>query len=324
MNKGLVSIIIPIYNGEKWLKNAVNSALYQTYENIEIILVDDGSTDHSLLVCEDLAKDKRIHLYKKANGGQSSARNVGLDVSQGEFIQFLDCDDTIDPNTCKITVGAMKPDTDFVLYGFNIYRQGHLLRTPHCRNTSYRGKYQDFKEIAKLFDSPCNKLYRRSYIKTQFREGYVYGEDGIFNYDNLTAETKIECIESCLYNVNLDNPVSVNKRYKKGRLINTVESFYTKSSKQRQIFGDQGSHTDYLKGAPSSIGFTITLCAAKSSYSELVEELTTIQYNNCDFLLLCSKSPSCRLKDKIIIFLTRKKLYSCIYLLGKIYNILSR
>lgn len=323
MNKGLVSIIIPIYNGEKWLKSAVYSALHQTYKNIEVILVDDGSTDGSLLICKELAKNERVFLYQKSNGGQSSARNVGLDVSRGEFIQFLDCDDTLEPNACELTVGYMKPDTDFVLYGFNIYRQSNLLRTPHCKNLSYCGGYQDFKEIAKLLDSPCNKLYRRSYIKTKFREGYVYGEDGIFNYDNLTAETKIECIEDCLYNVNLDNPDSVNKRYKRGRLINTIESFSTKSSKLLQIFGDQRPLIDYVKGASSTIGFTITLCAARSTYTELVKELKTIQHHK-DFLLLCSKSPNCRPKDKTIIFLTRKKLYLCIFLLGKIYNALNR
>ncbi len=95
-----ISVIIPVYNVEKYLTSSVNSVINQTYKNLEIILVDDGSTDSSGEFCENLAKkDERIKVYHKSNGGLSSARNYGLDKKSGDYVFFLDSDDFID-KTC--------------------------------------------------------------------------------------------------------------------------------------------------------------------------------------------------------------------------------
>lgn len=88
----------------------------------------------------------------------------------------------------------------------------------------YNGEYDRFKKLCRLIAIPCNKLYRRQYLKVMFHEECVYGEDGIFNYENLTDRTKIQVIDRCFYNVRLDNPDSVNKVYRKGRLSDTVYS----------------------------------------------------------------------------------------------------
>ena len=78
--RSLVSIVVPIYNGEKWLNKAVDSAINQSYKNIEILLIDDGSTDNSLDLCNSFKQDRRVRVFHKSNGGQASARNVGLKV----------------------------------------------------------------------------------------------------------------------------------------------------------------------------------------------------------------------------------------------------
>ena len=92
----LVSIIIPVYNVEKYLRQCLDSVLAQTYTNLEVILVDDGSTDLSNAICREYCEeDSRFRLYRKENGGASSARNVGLDKSTGEYLYFLDSDDEI-------------------------------------------------------------------------------------------------------------------------------------------------------------------------------------------------------------------------------------
>lgn len=94
MNGKLVSIIIPVYNVELYLEQCINSVIYQTYKNIEVILVDDGSTDQSGTICDHFAeKDNRVTVIHKNNGGPSSARNAGIETSKGEFIYFLDSDD---------------------------------------------------------------------------------------------------------------------------------------------------------------------------------------------------------------------------------------
>lgn len=100
---GKISIIVPVYNVEKYLKKCIDSILSQTYTNLDIILVNDGSTDNSGMICEDYAKkDKRITVIHKKNGGLSSARNAGLDIAKGEYIGFVDSDDFIADNMYEI------------------------------------------------------------------------------------------------------------------------------------------------------------------------------------------------------------------------------
>ena len=94
MENDLVSIVVPIYNVEKYLKKCIDSIINQTYKNIEIILVDDGSTDNCGKICDEYTKtDNRIVVIHKKNGGLSDARNAGLDIAKGKYIAFVDSDD---------------------------------------------------------------------------------------------------------------------------------------------------------------------------------------------------------------------------------------
>ena len=102
MNEELISIIVPVYNVEEYLKECIDSIINQTYKRIEIILVDDGSTDKSGKICDDYAKiDKRIKVVHKENGGLSDARNVGISVSSGKYIAFVDSDDWVEKTMYK-------------------------------------------------------------------------------------------------------------------------------------------------------------------------------------------------------------------------------
>lgn len=279
-NKELVSIIIPIYNGEKWLANAVNSALLQTYTNIEVLLVDDGSTDNSFELCRSFQSDKRVRLIHKINGGQASARNIGLHEAKGKYIQFLDCDDTLAKNAIAVALDYMYDDVDLVLYGLNIFNKGNLLRTPHTERMSYRGEYEKFKKWSYLMASPCNKLYLKTYIKSLFQEDCVYGEDGIFNYSNLSNDTHVECIEECLYNVNLDNPQSVNKRYKPGRLNDCVKSIVLELAKVSTLFGKQKMVKDFLPDCVSKLCFSIRLLEKNCSYKQFHRTISNAIYSD--------------------------------------------
>ena len=92
-----VSVIIPVYNAEQYLKRCLDSVLAQTYQDFEIICIDDGSTDNSGAICDEYAKkDSRIRILRKENGGVSSARNAGLNIAEGEYITFIDSDDYVD------------------------------------------------------------------------------------------------------------------------------------------------------------------------------------------------------------------------------------
>ena len=116
MDNNLISIIIPVYNVEKYLEECVESVVKQTYKNLEIILVDDGSTDNSGKICDNYAvKDKRIKVIHKENGGQSDARNAGLDICTGDFIGFIDSDDYVEADMFETLIkNIYENDADIV------------------------------------------------------------------------------------------------------------------------------------------------------------------------------------------------------------------
>ena len=105
----LISIVIPVYNAEKYLEQCLNSIQNQTYKNFEVILVNDGSMDHSESICMDFVKvDTRFKYFTKVNGGASSARNFGLDYVLGDFITFIDADDWVDENHLEVLLNNIK------------------------------------------------------------------------------------------------------------------------------------------------------------------------------------------------------------------------
>ena len=105
MNTPLVTIIVPVYNSEKYISRCIQKLLNQTYHNLQIILVNDGSTDRSLDIC-GMINDYRVEVYTKENGGASSARNVGLVHRKGEYVLFVDSDDYLKVNAVEILVSA--------------------------------------------------------------------------------------------------------------------------------------------------------------------------------------------------------------------------
>lgn len=161
----MISFIVPVYNAERYLHACVDSLLAQTLPDLQIILVDDGSTDGSLTIAQAYAKqDKRIECYEQAHAGQSAARNLGLSHAQGEFIAFVDADDYIDPDWCQKHLDAIS-GVDYVQSGYT--RSGRHLAPA----TNHR------------FTSPCMRLYRRQAIDgMRFIEGMIY-EDVIWSVD---------------------------------------------------------------------------------------------------------------------------------------------
>lgn len=219
--KPLISIIVPIYQSENTLKRCVESILNQSYSNIELILVNDGSTDGSALICEEYAsKDARITVVHKENGGVSTARNIGMDKAKGDFIQFVDSDDWLDINACNIMLQSIiKNKADLVICGLNITESGKLIRTPHLTRKLVQPSksFNDFKYIYPVFASPCNKLYKRQHIG-RFDSSVYAGEDFIFNLQYIKNTDSVIAIEDCLYNVSLDNKESLNRKFNEEQL----------------------------------------------------------------------------------------------------------
>lgn len=187
----LVSVIVPIYKVEDYLDECVKSIVGQTYKNIEIILVDDGSPDYCPQKCDEWAKkDLRIRVVHKQNGGLSSARNAGLDVAKGKYIAFVDSDDFITPDYVEVMYNRICNDKSVGIVSGMIYRYCDGKSTDF--NSSWLIQHeriiapQDFTvncvNLSVSF-TVWNKLYRTNLIKdVRFREGRT-NEDTLFMYD---------------------------------------------------------------------------------------------------------------------------------------------
>lgn len=178
MNK-LISVIIPIYNSENYMKKCIESIIHQTYKNLEIILVNDGSKDKSLEKCEYYKRiDKRVVVVNKKNGGAASARNKGIDICKGSYISFIDSDDWIDLDTFEVLSREFCNDYDIII--FNSITECNNNQT--INNKGSKRKYiMDSKEaIIKMnsytgiTNSQCDKLFKKElFDKLRFPEGTI-------------------------------------------------------------------------------------------------------------------------------------------------------
>ena len=239
--KPLVSIIVPIYNVEKYLRKCIDSILNQTLENIEVILVNDGSTDNSgKIIDEYKVRDSRVIAIHKENGGQSSARNIGLDIAKGKYIGFVDSDDWIDKDMYNQLVKKIeKSQSDICVCGRILYSENDtLLNKIEVKNETIDFNKQSLGEytVNKLFYNHTvvvwNKIYKKDIIDTnkiRFKDvSYVGSEDALFNYSILCHVNKISSIDKVFYN-QLERNGSTSRSYKYGyitRMSNLISSMH--------------------------------------------------------------------------------------------------
>lgn len=215
-----VSIIVPVYNMGDKIKHCISSLLKQTYNNIEIILVDDGSTDNSGKICDEQAiLDDRIKVVHKANGGVSSARNKGLALASGKYIMFVDSDDYTDEKSCEIMVDAMeKYDVDLIVASYNTVYNDKVMK--HICPEKVYENIVDLKEDFRLIyldcflNSPWNKLFKREYITKPFDENMRYFEDYYFVLDYIDNINNMATINQPLYYYIEDMNNSLTKVFK--------------------------------------------------------------------------------------------------------------
>lgn len=183
MEKVLVSIIVPVYNVEKYLDKCIESIVNQTYKNIELILVDDGSPDNCPNICDDWAKkDDRIKVIHKKNGGLSSARNVGIDNAEGEYLAFVDSDDWVDLNAFEVALKMISSD-GYDLSTFALLPEFDT-ETKQCIS-DYDINVCNQKELFNLIldtdyvcGYACNKLFKRNIVgDLRFDESLLSCED---------------------------------------------------------------------------------------------------------------------------------------------------
>lgn len=242
MNQPLVSIILPVYNAQSHLARCVGSICAQTYRNIEIIILNDGSKDQSLPVCEEFRqKDARILLVDKANSGVSDTRNLGLKLASGKYVEFVDSDDYLDPDfTERLVAAAEENEADFVIAPYKMVIPAgaskpeqvldkiqdelgvmSVARPPEVREYGFlpAGVYDKDTFALRLMDKPAsyfysvlwNKLYRRDILTgndIQFVSEMRWAEDLVFNLRYIQYAERFVAIDKPGYYY-VQNPQSI-------------------------------------------------------------------------------------------------------------------
>lgn len=239
-NNPKISVVVPVYNAEKNLERCINSIYAQTFTDYEIILVNDGSKDNSLAVCNEYAKkDSRITVIDKENGGAGSARNMGIEEAKGEYLAFPDSDDWFEPEMYETLYNlAKKGDYDIVFSGVNYYKQDSgkpvYSRTQNCdvilcdTKEDLRKNVMTFFPTSTIFDVPWNKLYKRSVaIENNVRYSDTKRcQDAMFNIDFYNASQSAVSTDKAFYNY-IENTVETVQRKFPKNYINTNIMYYT-------------------------------------------------------------------------------------------------
>ncbi|AQP45757.1 glycosyltransferase family 2 protein [Tessaracoccus flavus] len=236
-----MSVIVPVYNTAKYLEQSVGSVLRQSFPDFELLLIDDGSTDESPVMCDAFAlRDSRVKVFHQSNSGVSAARNTGLDHARGEFVAFLDSDDWFGEETLASAVSAAELHrVDVVLWPYVREYAGLSLERDFFNFTPGRFSKEDTRElvcrrIAGLLDEELahpdsadalvtvwGKLYRRQLITSvdaRFTDLSVIGtaEDALFNLQVLSRASSAYYLDSHLYHYRRDNVTSLTQSYKPG------------------------------------------------------------------------------------------------------------
>lgn len=228
-----ISVIIPIYNAENSIEKCVNSILKQTYSNLEIILVNDGSIDKTEGICSKLIKrDSRIKYFYKKNSGVSNARNYGINVARGDYISFVDADDYLEEDMYEEMINNSN-DAEIVICNY------FEIRNNKKENINIEMKEKTFYKLDKLMANikneeinryvnvPWNKLIKTEIVKNEkirFNSKISLGEDLMFNLQCMKASKSIKIINKKLYNFTInDEGLGLKKRNKNEYMKNSIE-----------------------------------------------------------------------------------------------------
>lgn len=212
----IVSVIVPVYNSSEFLRECVDSVLAQTMGDFEVVCIDDGSTDNSLEILQEYAReDSRIRVYSQRNSGLGAARNAGMSHVQGKYMFFLDSDDWVVPDLLERCIQEMdRVNLDLLFFGGETFFDTDELEARHAKASSYYVRENEYSECStgcELFralrinheyrSSACMQVIRTDFIKltnTRFPEG-VLSEDEVYTLRVLLNSQRAGCISDCLY-----------------------------------------------------------------------------------------------------------------------------
>lgn len=248
MSNVAISIIVPAYNVEKKIKKCLDGLMSQTFENYEIIIVDDGSSDGTGTICEVYSqKYDKIRYVRKENGGVSSARNLGIDLAQGEYIAFVDSDDYVSEGLCSgMYTAAKRNNADLVVASYYTDYNQNIKKHECCSEfcaQGIRGMQDQFEWIYQdcFLNSPWNKLFKKSLISEKYRLDMHYFEDYYFNISYLEKCSHIEFIKDAYYYYVEDSQASLTKNFKE-KTFEWITMIYQKQVESLLPFLNEDAH----------------------------------------------------------------------------------
>ncbi|MGN2337051.1 glycosyltransferase family 2 protein [Clostridium cagae] len=278
-----VSVIVPVYNSEQYVGYCINSILNQTYRNIEVILVDDGSTDDSLKICrnyEDI--DKRVKVITTPNKGVSSARNIGINNACGKYLQFVDSDDTIAPEMIERLVVAIETyEMDIVFCGMSMITLDENQRVKSRVDFSSKAMGKECVLTNKVFmeklpyimlntvllEGPCNKIYRKDIfdkLKLEFAEDISLGEDFLVNMEYYNECNGAVFLEESYYYYMQQNSEALTKKIREDRFENQMKLIHA----LKKLMDDNKAWTPEGEKYFASYVIGYMLCCLKQLFRE--------------------------------------------------------
>lgn len=319
--KEKISIIVPVYNGEAFIERCIQSVVKMQYENWEMIIVNDGSIDNTMDICQKYITDKRIKLINKKNEGVSVARNTGIVKSTGKYIIFLDSDDFLEENTCTVFNENMK-NSDWCIAGYiqhNKNRIGKKLPLNQLISNNYT--ITDFSKVfANLYlggfiNSPWAKCYKRELITTFFDPELYLGEDLIFNLNYLKNCKKIKNINTTVYNYVIQSAGSLSSDLKE-RSFEIIYNVYRESKRiLSDLFEDMHTWEDAID--QKYLIDMLVLVERGIRIGEITDYKSIIWIvNQYDIpsQLNRNKFTTYGLKWRIVYYLLKREKYKCIYM----------
>lgn len=326
-----ISVIVPVFNGAKFIERCLNSIINQTYKNFEIIIIDDGSTDNSLLKCYEIKegnKNININILTQKNSGPSAARNKGIDNSKGEYLIFVDCDDYLELDVLENMMNSLTKKDTLIKINYKTFKNNKIISYSNFHDTISVENY-----ISDIFSGNCpgsvwGCLFDKKIIDSiRFSNDLFFLEDFLFLIEYLMRIEKVKFVDSYYYYY-LDNSNSITSS--KSKIINNILSFCSSLDIIRSLLNDS-----YIKEIDNKKIVLIEKEIAKvSSYNDLknmmqsndfFEVINTIDIDNINsglyaFLLRCYK------RKKILVihcFINLRKLVKYIKNIGEKYGIIN-
>lgn len=234
-----ISVIVPIYNAAPYLTKCIDSILAQTFDNFELLLINDGSTDESGAICDIyMSRDSRVKVFHKTNGGVSSARNLGIEEATANYITFVDSDDYLESYCLSLMYNNIDENTDIILGSFYYESEEDIIRQqlPYSEIKIDRYNVNDIlMDISYM--TPWGKLYKKDiidYNNIRFDVKINSGEDTLFVYTYLLYVKKIKALKECIYHYKINNEGLSKKSCsieEREYMLNCFETLFKKYAK---------------------------------------------------------------------------------------------